>query len=161
MTDATTGRGAGHEPVENGPVVPPTGGAARGATPSRGTTPGGIAKESVTTPARATEESVTRPRGITKESGREAGRLVPHEESDKFELKLQHAVSGFVDGPRAAVEEADRVVEDLLSRFTETIGERRRTLRRSWQDTDERADTEQLRLALRDYRELAERLLHI
>ncbi|MFE4581283.1 hypothetical protein ACWHLZ_07695 [Streptomyces chartreusis] len=88
-------------------------------------------------------------------------RLVPDDESDKFELRLQHAVSGFVDGPRAAVEEADQVVEAIVARFAETVRERRRTLRTSWQDTEEKADTERLRLALRDYRELAERLLHI
>ncbi|MEV8428204.1 hypothetical protein [Streptomyces chartreusis] len=87
--------------------------------------------------------------------------LVGNDESDKFELRLQHAVSGFVDGPRAAVEEADQVVEAIVARFAETVRERRRTLRTSWQDTEEKADTERLRLALRDYRELAERLLHI
>ncbi|MFG1672268.1 hypothetical protein [Streptomyces sp. Y7] len=134
MTDATTGRGTEHEPAESTPVVAHTGG-----TPARAAKPGAVATES------------RRP-GVP---------LVPNDESDKFELKLQHAVSGFVDGPRAAVEEADQVVEALVGRFTETISERRRTLRRSWQDTDENADTEQLRLALRDYRELAERLLHI
>lgn len=99
-------------------------------------------------------------RGGTK-SERAGGPLVPNHESDKFELRLQHAVSGFVDGPRAAVEEADQVVEAIVARFAETVRERRRTLRTSWQDTEEKADTERLRLALRDYRELAERLLHI
>jgi len=53
------------------------------------------------------------------------------------------------------------VVEAIVARFAETVRERRRTLRTSWQDTEEKADTERLRLALRDYRELAERLLHI
>lgn len=97
----------------------------------------------------------------TVKSERAGGPLVSNDESDKFELRLQHAVSGFVDGPRAAVEEADQVVEAIVARFAETVRERRRTLRTSWQDTEEKADTERLRLALRDYRELAERLLHI
>lgn len=87
--------------------------------------------------------------------------LLPHDESDKFELKLQHAVAGFVDGPRAAVEEADHLVEDIVGRLTDAMAQRRRTLRTSWQAADEQADTEQLRLALRDYRELADRLLHL
>ncbi|WP_175647387.1 hypothetical protein [Streptomyces cyaneochromogenes] len=108
-----------------------------------------------------------------------AAPLLGHEEHDKLELRVQQAVSHFVDQPRAAVEEADHVVEDLVGRFTEAMTERRRTLRASWQSTrsmdgadgtdgiDETAnavenfDTEQLRLALRDYRELAERLLRI
>ncbi|MFE4961431.1 hypothetical protein [Streptomyces sp. NPDC056660] len=93
------------------------------------------------------------------------GRLMPNEECGQLERRLQHAVTGFVDEPRAAVEEADRAVEELSARFTEAVDQRRRTLRGSWQDTDRdhpgSADTEQLRLALRDYRELADRLLHI
>ena len=62
--------------------------------------------------------------------------------------------------------EADQVLEEIAGRFAEAVTRRRRTLRSSWQDGDEakgkgtHPDTEQLRLALRDYRELAERLLH-
>ncbi|MFC3345856.1 hypothetical protein ACFOOM_00075 [Streptomyces echinoruber] len=74
-------------------------------------------------------------------------------------------MTGFVDGPREAVQEADHVLEELASRFTEALAHRRRTLRTAWQSADEggpatSTDTEQLRLALRDYRELAQRLLH-
>ncbi|MBT2414575.1 hypothetical protein J7I94_29185 [Streptomyces sp. ISL-12] len=92
--------------------------------------------------------------------------LLPHEECDKLEQRLHHAVSGFVDAPRAAVEEADRVLEEITSRFTDAVTRRRRTLRASWQSADtERqataADTEQLRLALRDYRELSENLMRL
>ncbi|MER6343830.1 hypothetical protein ACWC10_00755 [Streptomyces sp. NPDC001595] len=90
--------------------------------------------------------------------------LLAHSEADKLSARLQHAVSGFVDGPRAAVEEADQVLEEIANRFTDAVTQRRRTLRHSWQETDEATpgttDTEQLRLALRDYRELADRLLH-
>ncbi|GAA2762162.1 hypothetical protein GCM10010103_12030 [Streptomyces paradoxus] len=94
--------------------------------------------------------------------------LLAHEESDKLGSQLQHAVAGFVDGPRAAVEEADHVLEEIAARFTEAVTQRRRTLRHSWQSVEggesrsvSSADTEQLRLALKDYRELAERLLHV
>ncbi|MGI5375059.1 hypothetical protein ACQEV2_12580 [Streptomyces sp. CA-251387] len=150
MTDATTGRGIDpQEPARSGPIVAPTGGTERGGTESR-------------------ESRVTTPGGIDTERGRVATPLFPHDESDKFELQLQHAVSGFVDGPRAAVEEADHVLEELTGRLTEAVAQRRRTLRGSWQSMDvaedkpgSSTDTEQLRLALRDYRELAERLLHI
>ncbi|MCX4860654.1 hypothetical protein OG263_44545 [Streptomyces canus] len=95
-------------------------------------------------------------------------RLLPHEECDKLSTRLQHAVAGFVDEPRSAVEEADHVLEEVAARFTDAVKQRRRTLRNSWQTgdggRDDKAvgagDTEQLRLALRDYRELTERLLH-
>lgn len=91
--------------------------------------------------------------------------LLAHEESDELEQRLTQAVSRFVDGPRDAVAEADRVLEEIAARFTEAITRRRRTLRNTWQNTDSgdatgTADTEQLRLALRDYRELAQRLLN-
>jgi len=94
--------------------------------------------------------------------GGSTGRLMSHDESDKWTLRLQHAVAGFVDGPRESLEEADQVLEEVTARFTDVVTQRRRTLRTSWQTTgDEKADTEQLRLALRDYRELAERLLRM
>ncbi|MCK8432044.1 hypothetical protein G3I77_03090 [Streptomyces sp. D2-8] len=101
-------------------------------------------------------------------SAKNRSHLLAHDESDKLGSQLQHAVAGFVDGPRAAVEEADHVLEEIAARFTEAVTQRRRTLRHSWQSVEggesrsvSSADTEQLRLALKDYRELAERLLHV
>ncbi|MCP3765709.1 MULTISPECIES: hypothetical protein [unclassified Streptomyces] len=93
-------------------------------------------------------------------------RLLRLDDGEKFSERLQHAVAGFVDTPRDSVAEADRVLEELAARFTDAVTERRRTLRRSWRTEDvgegpnaAETGTEQLRLALRDYRELAERLL--
>ncbi|MFF1447174.1 hypothetical protein ACFVYF_03240 [Streptomyces sp. NPDC058274] len=118
----------------------------------------------------ASGEGITRvPREGTGTAGREGthghgGPLLAHDESDKLALRLQHAVGGFVDGPRTAVEEADQVLEEVAARFTDAITQRRRTLQASWQRAGDskgtETDTEQLRLALRDYREMAERLLH-
>ncbi|WP_352230235.1 hypothetical protein [Streptomyces sp. NBRC 14336] len=87
--------------------------------------------------------------------------LMRREECDKLELRLQHALSDFVERPRAAVEEADLVLEEVSGRVTEALSRRRRTLRGSWQDDESATDTEQLRLALKDYRELADRLMRI
>ncbi|WP_399498465.1 hypothetical protein [Streptomyces sp. P17] len=87
--------------------------------------------------------------------------LLPREEYDKLETRLQHAMSGFVDEPRASVEEADKALEEITTRFTDALNQRRRTLRGSWQGDESASDTEQLRLALRDYRELADRLLRV
>ncbi|GGY62011.1 hypothetical protein GCM10010300_01110 [Streptomyces olivaceoviridis] len=91
--------------------------------------------------------------------------LLPHEETEQWERRLREVVTGFVDEPRQAVEQADRALEEIAARFTEAVTRRRRTLRMSWEGTEGRGpgaetDTEQLRLALRDYRELAGRLLH-
>ncbi|MFE1528527.1 hypothetical protein [Streptomyces rochei] len=96
----------------------------------------------------------------------DGGTLLAHDECDRLGERLRHAVAGFVDAPRASVEEADRVLEEITARFTDAVAQRRHTLRTSWHDTDpdDRAtstDTEQLRLALRDYRGLADRLMRL
>ncbi|MFD5050689.1 hypothetical protein [Streptomyces tendae] len=95
-----------------------------------------------------------------------AGPLLAAGESDRLGERLHHAVTGFVDAPRASVEEADRVLEEIAARFTDAVAHRRRTLRSSWQEAGPdggapSTDTEQLRLALRDYRELADRLMRL
>ncbi|SES48561.1 hypothetical protein SAMN04487983_106926 [Streptomyces sp. yr375] len=102
--------------------------------------------------------------------------LLPDDEYDRIASRMRDAVVGFVDGPRDAVAEADKVLEELAARFTDAVDRRRRTLRGSWQQQQQQqqqptaggkdrsatgVDTEQLRLALRDYRDLTERLLHI
>ncbi|ATL27426.1 hypothetical protein [Streptomyces formicae] len=61
--------------------------------------------------------------------------LFPSGERDKLILRLQNAVGGFVDGPREAVEDADRVLEDAIQHLTAALAERRRTIRTSWQST--------------------------
>jgi len=87
--------------------------------------------------------------------------LVSQGERDKLTLRLQQALTTFVDNPRQAVEEADAVLDNVATRFTDTLTERRRVLRARWQDQDTDAQTEELRLALRQYREITERLLHM
>ncbi|WP_234543416.1 hypothetical protein [Streptomyces shenzhenensis] len=172
MTDARTG--SGRQPI-GGDVYP--GGTA---TPGREeeTTDWGDAAVSGVTPGRREPERAEDREapgqavlvagegpGHETDAGRGGEQLLPAEECGQLERRLRHAVTGFVDEPRTAVEEADRAVEEISARFTEAIDRRRRTLRGSWQSTDAAhpggADTEQLRLALRDYRELADRLLHI
>ncbi|MFF3940163.1 hypothetical protein [Streptomyces phaeofaciens] len=104
--------------------------------------------------------------GKAPQESRTPQSLLPRDECDKLTTRLEHAVVGFVDGPRDAVEEADHVLEELAARLTDAVHSRRRSLRGSWRpagpsDGEPAADTEQLRLALRDYRELSERLLRM
>ncbi|MEU9985398.1 hypothetical protein AB0E10_01085 [Streptomyces sp. NPDC048045] len=86
--------------------------------------------------------------------------LLPHEETQRCRARLRQAAAAFADAPRAAVEDADRALEEIAERFGQALARRRRTLRTSWQDAGEK-DTEQLRPALHDYEELAERLLRL
>nr|WP_242620686.1 hypothetical protein [Streptomyces sp. BK239] len=123
-----------------------------------------------------TDTPSARPHSAADRShGPQGSPLLPNEECDELASRLHHAVAGFVDRPRDAVEEADHVLEELAARFTDAVNDRRRTLRGSWQLAEgggaqggrkgdaaaTAVDTEQLRLALRDYRELTERLLHV
>jgi hypothetical protein len=63
--------------------------------------------------------------------------------------------AGFIDEPRQAVEEAGRFVDDLLRQVAEALQHQRGQLTGA---TDE-ASTEDLRLALRAYRQFVDRLL--
>ncbi|MFE7166013.1 hypothetical protein [Streptomyces sp. NPDC057616] len=183
MTDATTGRGAGDAAgrgstpehgrgvtQEHDKIVAPTPHEVTDPeTPAPGTrSTTDIENETAGRTGTTGRTNLTErenPVGTATESGTGTDTaLLSHDECDKLELRLRNAVSGFVDSPKQAVEEADHVVEEIAGRFTEALTRRRRTLRTSWQDGDAdkvtHSDTEQLRLALRDYRQLAERLLH-
>lgn len=68
--------------------------------------------------------------------------------------------AAFVDDPGEAVQRADGLVGEVVDALTSALSNRTNALRDRWKDT-ESADTEQLRLALRDYRNVLERLLTI
>ncbi|MFJ6850558.1 hypothetical protein ACIQM3_08470 [Streptomyces sp. NPDC091271] len=88
-------------------------------------------------------------------------RLVPRDAQDRLALRMQQAVTDFVESPRRAVEEADSTFDQIVSGLTEALAERRRVLRSSWQEQDTEAQTEELRIALQRYRDLSEQLLKI
>ncbi|MEU2502543.1 hypothetical protein ACPC36_08355 [Streptomyces pseudogriseolus] len=124
------------------------------------------------TPAHGTGDHATIS-GTSAHHGRPGSepRLLAEDTCDRLSAQLRQAVAGFVDRPRDAVEEADLVLREITERLTDALTERRRGLARNWKtpasgdpgkgDAAPAADTEQLRLALRDYRELAERLLSV
>ncbi|MFF3753748.1 hypothetical protein ACFYYH_25315 [Streptomyces sp. NPDC002018] len=96
-------------------------------------------------------------------------RLLPQDESERLSLRLQDALSTFVDGPRRSVEEAAGVLDEAAERLTSALAERPRSLRAGWdgngpgegKHATDGSDTEKLRLALQSYREVTERLLRI
>jgi hypothetical protein len=77
--------------------------------------------------------------------------------SELFE-RWQRVQSEFVDAPRESVHEAGGIVEDVLGRLSRTFEQERRQLDELW-DSGEEPTTEELRRALRRYREFFERLL--
>ncbi|WP_079141763.1 hypothetical protein [Streptomyces sp. LUP30] len=165
-TNTGTVGAKGREPGSastSGAPVPPITAPTAGPSSSTASAPSGTPVEREAHAARTASSST---------SGEHGGAsLFPEDESDRISARMRHAVVGFVDGPRDAVAEADEVLEELAARLTDAVDRRRRTLRGSWHQPEggkDRAasaatavDTEQLRLALRDYRELTERLLHL
>ncbi|MFD4902864.1 hypothetical protein [Streptomyces sp. NPDC058411] len=115
------------------------------------------------TPAPRTAAPAPPPAGRTgpHEADGTGGPLVPRGAQDALSLRMQQAVTDFVESPRRAVEEADSTFDEIVSGLTEALAERRRVLRASWQEQDTEAQTEELRIALQRYRDLSEQLLRI
>jgi hypothetical protein len=68
--------------------------------------------------------------------------------------------SGFVDDPRECVHKADGLVSDVVDQLTTGFSEARSRLEAQWA-RGEQASTEDLRLALKRYREFFQRLLAV
>lgn len=62
----------------------------------------------------------------------------------------------FVDDPRGSVERAADLARDALRELTSLLREREQSLRSRWQDNN--TDTEELRISLRSYRALVDRV---
>ena len=74
--------------------------------------------------------------------------------------RWDHVQSGFVDDPRESVQQADGLVSDVVEQLTAGFSEARSRLEAQWARGEE-ASTEDLRLALKRYREFFERLLAV
>ena len=84
--------------------------------------------------------------------------LFPADEADMFRNKWRDVQTEFVDQPREAVEQADRLVADLMQRLAAQFSETRAKLEQQW-DGQEDVSTEDLRVAMTSYRSFFERLL--
>ncbi|MDO0914865.1 hypothetical protein QQM39_29760 [Streptomyces sp. DT2A-34] len=87
--------------------------------------------------------------------------LLPSDEQDKIVQSLRHALNTFADTPLEALEEAESAYDEATAQLVNALAERRRLLRAGWQDQAPEAQSDGLRLALRQYREIIQRLLHI
>ena len=77
--------------------------------------------------------------------------LFPDEELVGYRTQWESIQTGFVDQPRAAVEQADALVSQLVTRLTEVFTRERSTLEGQWTKGDN-VSTEELRIALTRYR---------
>lgn len=86
--------------------------------------------------------------------------LFPDDETAGFRSRWEAIQTGFVDEPRKAVEEADALVAQVVTRLAEVFSDERTTLERQW-DRGDNVSTEDLRVALRRYRAFFQRLLAV
>ena len=86
-------------------------------------------------------------------------RLVGADEAERFVARWQEIQAGFVDEPRRAVQDADALVVDMMDRLARMLASERDQLESAGQTG--KVSTEDLRLGLRRYRALFERLLAV
>ncbi|MFG2576141.1 hypothetical protein [Streptomyces sp. NPDC048481] len=87
--------------------------------------------------------------------------LLPSDEQDKIVQRLRHAFNTFADTPLEALQEAESAYDEASAQLVNALAERRRLLRAGWQDQNLDAQSDELRHALRQYREITQRLLRI
>jgi len=88
------------------------------------------------------------------------GPLFPEDELHNFRARWNQAQTSFVDEPRKAVEQADSLVANVVSRLAEQFSNERAKLEEQWSKGDD-VNTEDLRQALRRYRSFFDRLLSL
>jgi hypothetical protein len=128
-----------------------------------GITPTPVAEPAVAEAA-AAEAAVAEPAVAEQAPGGEpepepatgtAASLVGSLDADGLRNRFLDIQAGFVDEPRQAVEEAGRFVDDLVQQVADALREQRGQLAGATDD----ASTEDLRLALRAYRQFVDRIL--
>jgi hypothetical protein len=87
--------------------------------------------------------------------------LVPLFEEDaarKFRSRWLAIQSKFVDDPSDSVKQADDLVADVIKNVTMNFANRRLSLEKQW-NSEDNTSTEDLRIALKQYRSFFDRLL--
>src|SRR5579863_5937459 len=85
--------------------------------------------------------------------------LFSESDVDDLRSRWSNVQTGFVDEPRRAVEEADKLVAAVMQRLAEGFAKERSNLEKAW-DRGDNVSTEDLRVALRRYRSFFDRLLN-
>jgi len=77
----------------------------------------------------------------------------------EFRARWSDIQASFIDDPHRACELADNLVDLVLKRLTERFARERDDLVRAWDRGNDPTDTEDLRVAIKGYRGLVDRLL--
>ena len=90
--------------------------------------------------------------------GPTTGPLLAPAEAEGYRARWTDVQNGFVDSPRQAVEQADRLTADLMQHLAKTFADERGQLESQW-DRGGDVATDDLRTAFQRYRSFFERLL--
>ncbi|MDW4910310.1 hypothetical protein RB628_34530 [Streptomyces sp. ADMS] len=107
------------------------------------------------------QQPADQPRGSAQRRQPGPESLLPSDEQDKIVQHLQHALNTFADTPLQALEEAESAYDEATAQLVNALAERRSLLRAGWQDQNPETHSDELRLALRQYREITQRLLRL
>jgi hypothetical protein len=83
--------------------------------------------------------------------------LLGLEETEQFRARWKEVQAKFVDEPRSSVEEADALVNELMTKISQMIAGERSKLESQWNEGE--VSTENLRQILQSYRSFFNRLL--
>ncbi|HEX6342771.1 hypothetical protein [Umezawaea sp.] len=86
--------------------------------------------------------------------------LFTSEEVDQFRTEWRGLQSDFVDSPRDAVQHADQLVAQVMQSLATTFADHKKSLEGQWSQ-GEQVETEELRVALRQYRAFFDKLLTV
>lgn len=112
----------------------------------------GISEEEKTDGRNLNEAQASRP------VERQVVPLLQDHEIDDLRSRWSSIQTGFVDEPRASVEQADALVAEVMKRIAQMFAEQRATLDKQWANNED-VSTEDLRVTLQRYRSFFNRLL--
>jgi hypothetical protein len=102
-------------------------------------------------------ETITHEAPISTNAGSSAA-LLSREESEHFRTRWNEIQGKFVDEPRAAVEQADALVSEVIEQITQMFANEHSSLEGQWNQGND-VSTEDLRKALQRYRSFFNRLV--
>jgi hypothetical protein len=92
--------------------------------------------------------------------GERPGALLAGDEVGELRHRWETIQTGFVDEPRRAVQEADSLVAQTMTRLAEVFSRERSTLEQQWSSGQD-VSTEDLRVSMKRYRSFFDRLLAV
>jgi hypothetical protein len=95
---------------------------------------------------------------VEKEREKREGSLIPGRQMEELHNRWTNVQSSFVDEPRKAVQEADQLVQSVITQIEEGFKSARTDLEKQWSRGDQ-VSTEDLRVCLQRYRSFFDRLL--